>query len=167
VTALEGVLLDTLPGLVSGLLSGALGGYYAGREQVRYQLRVDAITEIRGLIIEARRALYDWVSPSVFYAGRPGDYHRVSEIGAKLDDLKIYYEKHIAWLDGQNRAAVEAVHEQLARFFTAYAEACNITDRLEEQHQVAWEAHEWLTEDLPRIEQTLQVRPWWRRVFGG
>ena len=27
-------------------------------------------------------ALYDWVSPSVFYAGHPGDYHRVSEVGA-------------------------------------------------------------------------------------
>ena len=151
---------------VVGLLSGLLGGYFAGRAQIRYQLRASATTDIRRLMLDARQAFHNWILRPAYYRG-PGDYHKGSHVGAKIDTLSTYLRTNEDWLDRETRASAEQIARTLGEHYLAHMEACSFKDALDEQHDTALAAELWLSHEFPKLMGKVRVSSWRRRLFGG
>ena len=166
------ILLAAMQILGGGVI-GFLGGLLVGRKQIRYQRRVEVVTELRQRLREAQRAYANMATPPKYRLGtdqfRPEE---VEEAGEKLDALTDYFEDNGNWLDKKTGEQLDDLTDELAFLLADVQGRLDANEDPSARLEAAWD---WLAEAAEEIDEINERfdrvvgthKPWWRRIFGG
>jgi hypothetical protein len=167
-----------LPSIAGAVVSGVIFyfvGLHQGRQQIRFERRADAVTELRKRLREAKQALADLSTPAEYRSlpgiEEPPRSKLADAAGEKLNALTSYHQDHALWLDERTSEKLDDLTDEYASRWAA-AEG-SVGEEVEEDAMMSlWD---WLGGDEDRTDEVLDAldrslrdaAPWWRSIFSG
>ena len=164
-----GYLLAIL-GILATFVAYVLGKA-AGREETDRATRLDSLSSLRREIEEARQHFNDWFAPLMVSSGSMADPALSEEVGKKVDAIKITFRAVRVHLKQEQRDATEELLRRFGEDYLQFSFACK-RNYANKQREIAVSMQDWfagsLQDTLNEVltENPLEIRSWWRRVFG-